>query len=313
MRWIKQGLVFAPVGQGGWMNSHAQMPTVLPRGDILRVYFSTRPAPGVSLPGCIDVRADDPSRVIEVYERPLMQLGPPGSFDEHGVMPAMVLARGEDILLYYTGWSRLAGKAPYNNSSGLAVSHDGGLTFERLFPGPVLTRTPREPLSATLSWITIDAAGLWHMWYSSGIDWVQGDDHDHRLEPVYVICHAWSHDGIDWTRDGHPVVMPTSPLEAQSRPTILRHGGAWHMWFCHRGSTQFREGAAAYRMGYAHSTDLRTWQRDDDAAGIDVAQTGWDATMVAYPCVVETAGNVLMFYNGNGFGASGIGWAKLAT
>jgi hypothetical protein len=34
--------------------------------------------------------------------------------------------------------------------------------------------------------------------------------------------------------------------------------------------------------------------------------------MLAYPCVVETPAGVLMFYNGNGFGASGFGWARLA-
>ena len=100
-------------------------------------------------------------------------------------------------------------------------------------------------------------------------------------------------------------------MEAQSRPTILYRGGMWHMWFCHRGSRQFRDGASAYRMGYARSADLQTWQRDDAAAGIDVSESGWDSTMLAYPCVVTTPAGVLMFYNGNGFGASGLGWARL--
>jgi hypothetical protein len=308
MRWVKQGLVFVPSGQGGFMNSHAQMPAVLVREDRLRIYFSTRPGAGVSMPAFIDVATDNPSRVLAVHPHPLLDLGPPGSFDEHGIMPVMPVRRKGDTLLYYTGWSRLAGKAPYNNSSGVAVSRDGGTTFERLFPGPVLTRSPGEPFSATLSWIVVDATGTWRMWYSTGIEWVEGDD---RMEPIYVICQAWSRDGIDWIRDGRPVVTPTDRLEAQSRPTVLYRGGVWHMWFCHRGSKQFRDGASAYRMGYARSTDLQTWERDDNAAGIDVSESGWDSKMLAYPCVVTTPLGVLMFYNGNGFGASGFGWAKL--
>jgi predicted GH43/DUF377 family glycosyl hydrolase len=308
MRWVKQGLVFVPSGQGGWMNSHAQMPVVRVRDGSLRIYFSTRPSAGVSLPAFVDVDLDDPTRVLEAPARALLELGPPGSFDEHGIMPTMVIEHAPDVLLYYTGWSRLAGKAPYNNSSGVAVSRDGGTTFERLFPGPVLTRSPREPLSATLSWIVIDKDGFWRMWYSTGIDWVQGDD---RMEPVYVICQAWSRDGIDWVRDGKPIVPPADPLEAQSRPTILYRGGVWHMWFCYRGSRHFRDGESAYRMGYARSTDLRNWERDDRAAGIDVSESGWDSKMLAYPCVVETPAGVVMFYNGNGFGASGLGWARL--
>ncbi len=290
------------------MNSHAQMPVVQARGDSLRIFFSTRPSAGISLPAFVDVDLDDPSRVLKVATSALLELGGPGTFDEHGIMPTMVVERGRDLLLYYTGWSRLAGKAPYNNSSGVAVSRDGGTTFERLFRGPILTRSAREPLSATLSWIVIDKEGLWRMWYSTGTDWVQGDD---RMEPVYVICQAWSHDGINWVRDGKPIVPPPDPLEAQSRPTLLYRNGAWHMWFCHRGSRRFRDGESAYRMGYARSTDLRTWERDDRAAGIDVSETGWDSKMLAYPCVVETPSGVLMFYNGNGFGASGLGWARL--
>jgi hypothetical protein len=309
MRWIKQGLVFVPSGQGGWMNSHTQLPVVQVRDTSLRVFFSTRPSPGVSVPAFIDVAIDDPSRVLAIHPRPLFDLGPPGSFDEHGIMPAALIERGGEVRLYYTGWSRLAGKAPYNNSSGLAVSRDGGTTFERLFSGPVLTRSAREPFSATLSWIVVDAAGIWRMWYSTGTDWVEGDD---RMEPVYVICQAWSSDGVDWVRDGRPIVAAVNRFEAQSRPTLLHRDGMWHMWFCHRGSKDFRDGSAAYRMGYARSTDLQTWERDDGAAGIDVSESGWDSAMLAYPCVVTTPAGVLMFYNGNGFGASGLGWAKLA-
>jgi hypothetical protein len=260
------------------------------------------------LPAFIDLDLSDPSHILAIHPQPLLELGPPGSFDEHGIMPATLVKRESDVLLYYTGWSRLAGKAPYNNSSGVAVSHDGGTTFERLFPGPVLTRSAREPFSATLSWIVVDQKGLWHTWYSTGVDWVPGDD---RLEPVYVICHAWSRDGIDWVRDGRPILPCTYPFEAQSRPTILCRRGVWHMWFCHRGSKDYRDGEWAYRIGYARSTDLQTWERDDRAAGLQMSHRGWDSKMFAYPCVADTPAGILMFYNGNGFGASGIGWAIL--
>ena len=84
------------------------------------------------------------------------------------------------------------------------------------------------------------------------------------------------------------------------------------MWFCHRGSHGFRDGENAYRVGYAYSEDLETWHRDDDQAGISVSQEGWDATMVAYPAVVTAGNRTLMFYNGNGFGVDGFGYAVLA-
>jgi hypothetical protein len=84
------------------------------------------------------------------------------------------------------------------------------------------------------------------------------------------------------------------------------------MWFCYRGSHNFRDGEDAYRIGYAQSKDLQHWRREDDTVGIDISETGWDSKMIAYPAVVTVKGRTLMFYNGNGFGVDGFGYAILA-
>jgi hypothetical protein len=64
-------------------------------------------------------------------------------------------------------------------------------------------------------------------------------------------------------------------------------------------------------MGYAWSRDLKDWCREDEKAGIEVSKEGWDCKMTAYPYIVDTPEKALMFYNGNGFGASGFGYAIL--
>ena len=85
------------------------------------------------------------------------------------------------------------------------------------------------------------------------------------------------------------------------------------MWFCYRGSRDFRDGEDAYRIGYAHSDDLKRWTRDDCGTGIGPSEHGWDSKMVAYPAVVIANGRTLMFYNGNGFGVDGFGYATLSV
>ena len=62
-------------------------------------------------------------------------------------------------------------------------------------------------------------------------------------------------------------------------------------------------------MGYAESQDGLKWTRMDDRAGIDVSSQGWDSTMVCYPNIVSVDGVPHMFYNGNGHGTSGFGYA----
>jgi sucrose-6-phosphate hydrolase SacC (GH32 family) len=305
--WRKRGLLFRPEGQGGWLNSHAQVPTALLMEDRIRVFIASRPTAGLSLTGWVDLERTRPERVLAVSEAPILQPGDRGSFDEHGIMPASVVTEGDEVRLYYSGWCRLAGGAPYHNSTGLAVSNDGGHTFRRACPGPVLDRGPWEPLSAT-SPCVLRHNGSWHAFYSSGVAWLQVDG---KPEHVYDLHHATSADGIEWRRYHKPAVLQAFPEEALTRPTVIREAdGGWAMWFCHRGSKGFRVGGDTYRIGFARSADLWSWDRLDAKAGIATSAEGWDSEMIAYPCVLEADGRRLLFYNGNGFGRDGFGWAE---
>ena len=73
------------------------------------------------------------------------------------------------------------------------------------------------------------------------------------------------------------------------------------MWFSSRGDV--------YRLGYAESADGIAWERLDDQAGLEPASEGWDSEMVCYPAVCGTEGRRYLLYNGNGYGATGIGYA----
>jgi len=83
------------------------------------------------------------------------------------------------------------------------------------------------------------------------------------------------------------------------------------MFFCYRHSLGYRGREKGYRIGYASSTDLVTWVRDDDKAGIDVSDEGWDSEMICYPHVFELDGTTRMFYLGNQVGRHGFGLAEL--
>lgn len=289
------------------MNSHAQVPTTLVLEDRIRIYFATRPQSGVSLTGFVDLDIERPNHILTVSERPVLELGGPGAFDEHGIMPSAAIRVGERIRLYYSGWCRLAGRAPYHNSTGVAVSEDGGLTFRRECEGPVLDRSAYEPFSATSPWI-LQHEGRWHAFYSAGLGWIEVDK---QFEHVYDIRHATSKDGISWKRSKQPSICQNFEEEAITRPTILKQNdGTWEMWFCYRGTRDFRSGIGSYRIGFARSSNLWDWQRDDQGARIDISESGLDSESIAYPCVIKIGSRILMFYNGNNFGREGFAWAE---
>ncbi len=330
--WRKLGQVFDPRDFSEWAGSHAQVPTVLVMPDRLRVYYADRGADGRSFPTFIDVDRDDPTRLLGCHRTPVLGLGAPGTFDDEGVMPAWVHQRDGRVWMYYSGWNRRL-TVPYHNATGLAFSEDGGLSFRRAYEGPVLDRTPEEPYLAVTPWIECEplapqgarkpgqkasrpasparstARGArWQAWYISGERWVQVDG---RYEPVYVIRHARSADGVHWERKAVTCVEQAHPLEAFSHPTVLREGGRYHLWYCHRHSLDYRDGSGAYRIGYAWSDDGERFVRCDAQAGITPSADGWDSTMLCYPSIVRAGSRTYLFYNGNGFGQSGIGVAVL--
>jgi hypothetical protein len=140
MAWQQLGRVFKPDGGFDWSRTHAQAPAAIVMGDRVRVYYGTRNAENRSRTSFIELDRADPTRLLYVHDRPVMDFGKPGTHDEDGVIGSQIVPVGDDELrLYYGGVSR-GGHVPYRMSVGLARSLDGGLTFERMFEGQVFDR-----------------------------------------------------------------------------------------------------------------------------------------------------------------------------
>ena len=306
MKWIKKGRIFATNKQADWMNSHAQCPTALVQNDRIRIYFAARLANQKSMPTFIDVEKDNPENIIQINTTPILQMGKTGTFDEDGITPNFLLNVKNKIYFYYSGWSQ-SKNVPYKNFTGLAISHDG-LNFEKYSEAPCFTLNEHDPLSATGPYILEKDNGF-IAFYATGVSWIEIND---KLEHVYLFTYATSDDAIHWQPSGKIILEPENEYEAHCRPSIIKLGDMYHMWFSKRGSHNFREiGNTSYRIGYAYSNDLINWTRDDTKAGIDVSDKGWDSEMMCYPNIINVNGEYLMFYNGNGFGKAGFGYAVL--
>jgi len=300
--WRNEGLLFEIKGQNGWMNSHAQVPTVLVNNnDFIRVYFATRPKQELSLTTFVDLSLLDFSQIY-LHPEPILPLGGSGMFDEHGIMPSSVLEKDGKIYLYYSGWSR-SSSLPYSNFTGLAISDDGGRSFKKVGPGPIIDRTYWGPYSATSPHVMI-VNDIWYMFYCSGVDWVEING---KLEHTYDIKIADSHNGVDWRQLGKVAIKQKDRYEAITRPTVYHDGNRFHMLFCYRGSESFRGGVNSYKIGYASSHDLIKWDRADEEFPMIKSETGWDLNMSAYPCVHKIGGKLFLFYNGSDFGRQGFG------
>jgi hypothetical protein len=252
--------------------------------------------------GYVDVLLEDPSRVVKVSDVPVLDIGPPGAFDDHGVVPTCVLPVGDELRLYYTGYRLGTAEAPYSQLLGLAISRDGGESFARYSDGPVLPATDAETTTRASAHVAATRDGF-EMLYSGGSGWTERDG---RRLPIYNVRRLESPDGLEWGPEGRVCVdFADDDEHAIARPwPVAPQGGAQRMLYSYRAVSH------DYRIGLAVA-DGESWERRDTDAGISVSASGWDSEAVAYAACVERAGSDLLLHCGNGRGRTGFGYAEL--
>jgi hypothetical protein len=292
-------MVYKPSGASDWAVTNAAYPTAELRDpETLRVYITCLDAHNFGRGGYVDLDPSDPMRILRIAERPILDLGEIGDFDDSGANPFAVISFKGRRLMYYQGWQRTL-RAPFTVFTGLAIEASEG-RFMKWGRVPVLERTSEEPHIRGAPCLMIDGDRL-RMWYVSSGRWTPRTDGLHYL---VSIRHAVSDDGVTWIVDPAPCLQPAADEYAVGRPWVVRDGGLFRMWYSVRSFDR------PYAIGYAESEDGGVWRRMDQRAGIARSDTGWDSEMICFPNVIDAGGRRLLFYNGNHHGASGFGCAE---
>ena len=306
--WIKKGVIFAPDHNFDWMVSHASVPVVDEiRQGVLRIYFGTRDANGRSQTSYIEVEAIRPENVLYIHNQPVLTLGRPGTFDDSGVMPSWIVNYRSEKYLYYIGWN-VSVTVPYHLAIGLAISTTGNGAFQRVSEGPILDRSVGEAFFNTAPCV-LREDDRWRMWYVSCTEW---DITNRPPEPRYHVKYAESVDGVVWQKANLVCLDYDEESGAIGRPCVYKEGNVYKMLFSYRGVRDYRtDPTQSYRLGYAESEDGLTWSRRNDKVGIERSASGWDSDMMEYCYYYRYEDRSYLFYNGNGFGKTGIGYAVL--
>lgn len=306
MKWHKHGVIWLPDGQQPWARTHGMGPTPLQlNDDVIRLYVTCLDDQGRGRPTFVDVSAHDPRRVLRQADGPLLDIGEPGSFDDNGLMATSVIHAAPDVIhMYYAGFEILH-NIRYRILTGLAVSRDGGETFTRHSVTPILERSATERHFRCGPYVLKDGA-VFRLWYIAGSHW---EEVNGKPSPIYDLRYQESTDGIRWQDTGVESMRLTDADEhGFGRPWVVKcpDTSLHRMFYSIR-----RRSLAAYRLGYAESPDGITWTRKDQDMGLDVSPGGPDSDAIMYSTVLSAHGKTYCFYNGNGFGATGICLAEL--
>lgn len=316
--WNKQGLIFNVGGDDWWNKTHVQCPILNIHNDKeWRIYYATRDFEGKSRISYILVEPGNPKKILYVHDKPILELGNPGTFDDSGQMPTSIVHYKGVFYLYYIGWITRK-TVPYSNAIGLAYSKNG-YTFKK-YDGPIFTQNVVDPYFLGTACVIPPARGypFWNMHYLSCTEWQEIDG---KMEPRYLIKHAVSEDGLRWENnyniksikyknDNEMGICSASVIPQYNDNPDFKVIISQQMWYCYRGKNYRKDNNDSYRIGYACSESPEYgWVRKDDEVGIDVSESGWDSEMICYPNVTKYNNVLYMLYNGNGFGRSGFGYA----
>lgn len=299
MKWVKCGVIWAPDGSSEWAKTHATCPTPIPLEDgTLRVYLQSRDATNIGRVGFIDLDPTDPTKVIRVSKDPVLDIGEPGSFDDNGVFQTSVIKAPDGrLFMYYVGFE-LCHHIRYRLLTGLAISEDNGLTFQRYKSTPILERSPNERHIRGGPFVLIEG-GIFRMWYVAGSEWeiIEG-----KLMPIYDIRYIESVDGLSWPDQGR-IVLPVS-LENEhgfGRPYVIHDELGYRLHYSIR-----KRNPARYRLGYATSSTGIDWSRKDQEIGLDVSDAFYENDSIEYGAEISVGGKTWILYNGNDFGGYGL-------
>ena len=211
LEWKKLGPVLSPdlaTWEGDYIAANGS--ALVFHGRLLYWYQAAKPPR-------IGVAESSDGRGWKKRERPVLDTGPRGSFDERGAADPWVVSFGDYLYMYYLGQDRA-----HRQMIGLARSHDG-VVWTKLRGNPVL-----EPGAPG----TFDERGVGEpaAWAASGWYWMLytgRDPHEQRR-----IGLARSQDGVHWTKLG--VIFEGHNdwnRQVVCDPSVIERGGEVRVWY----------------------------------------------------------------------------------
>lgn len=280
IQWQKHSNPVLEVGSSGsWDQTTAVATTVLFHQGIYKMWYEGDSGFGYA------TSPDGLVWIKDTLHNPILEPGPPGSWDEMAVNNASVLIHNSIYHLWYSGVD-----ANHDNRIGHATSPDG-IFWTKDTANPVLD------LGTTAPWDTNEAMhpcviyedNLFKMFYNG-----YGSN-------TQRILYAYSSDGTDWTGyTAHPMLQPGSsgswddwelgPL------AILHDADNYHMWYTGWDDST---STATIQIGYAASSNGLSWTRGSAQPVLSPGNPGdWDSEAVGVPSVILESGLYKMWYGG---------------
>ena len=214
---------------------------------------------------------------------PVIDVGPPGSWDDERVTPGAVIFDGSSYKMWYWGYDGALRR------TGYATSPDG-IDWTKHASNPVMDLGPSgewDDFWAGISAVIFNGSD-YQGWY------IGGDGPN----PNFRTGYATSPDGITWTKHASNPVMDFGATgewdSAQAgAEAVLFNGSIYEMWY-----EGFKQGTNP-QIGYAISTDGLVWTKSESNPVLLFGPSVvWDWSGVIIPAVLYDGTSYHLWYHG---------------
>lgn len=300
MNWDNRGLIFSIKNKFNWAEHSALVPTPIVIDNFIRVFIGARDNTGISRIGWVDLDLENPEEILAASQKPVLDIGLPGTFDDNGVVPTFVYRHENKLYLFYAGYQLLQ-KVRFTVFTGLAISEDNGLSFKRYQNTPITERTNDEFLFRVIHSI-IHENGIYKIWYGAGKSFQSGKS---KTLPKYDIKYMETTSLLSFPTESQTVLVCGEGEYRLGRPYVILHEKIYYMFF---GASNEK---TDYRLAFAESKNGIDWTRNDSRLNFKTENDSFDSQMNAFPSVILHKDKIYLFYNGNEFGKEGFGLSIL--
>jgi hypothetical protein len=297
MKFEKIAFIPTPIGYKDWIVSHSACPTPIIIKDKVRVLCGFYDNKGISRIGYIDIDINKPNNIIRVSDKPYLDIGRPGTFDDNGVLPSCILNSDGKYYLYYCGF-QLVDKIRYLIFSSIAIN---GV---RVSESPAFNRDRNSIFVKSAPFVILGKDRyMMDYYYISSNEII---DINGKLTPKYNIRKA-NMLSPDYP-DDESVLSINFKDDSEfgiGKPCAIEYKDKTHLFYCTRSINK------GYSLGYAISGNYGHFTRHDDEIEKSISRDNFDSEEQAFPYVIKIGLEYYMFYNGNNFGKDGIGIARI--
>jgi predicted GH43/DUF377 family glycosyl hydrolase len=268
--------VLNPGVPGSWDESLSVVNTILFHQNIYKMWYEGDNGFGyaTSVDGIIWIK--------DSLHNPVLEPGPPGSWDEMQINQASVLFKDNIYHLWYSGIDIFN-----DNRIGYATSPDG-INWTKDSSNPVINHGDPG---------TWDDEEVMHPFVIYENDTLKMYYNGHDGITQRILC-ATSVNGKNWNKfSSHPILVPgfggTWDSNELGPMAVVHHDNQYHMWYTGWNYADY------IQIGYATSPNGIDWTKDSVVLGHG-EPSEWDDAAVAMPFVVVDIEDTLykMWYGG---------------